>query len=156
MSTRKLCIVLAVVTYRQLPRCYVCNSLNHLAKDCKSQKTESEGKSSTPKKNGVIRLGCDPSKLDATASSLEETQFQKVVGMLFLINDIPGQNDSHGKESSPKGVTVEIEGLPAAGIIDTGSDIIIVSGNLFTTIITTAGLKEENFKPAIKQAFYNV
>ena len=34
---------------------YVCNSPNHLARDCKVQKTESEGKSNLPRKNGVIR-----------------------------------------------------------------------------------------------------
>ena len=50
-------------------------------------------------------------------------------------------------------ITVEIEGVPATGIIDTGSGITMVSGNLFKTIITTAGLKEEDFKPANKQAF---
>ena len=44
----------------------------------------------------------DHSKLEATASSLEESQFQKAVGMLFPIN-ISGQNNSHGEESSPKG-----------------------------------------------------
>ena len=74
--------------------------------------------------------------------------------MLFPIYpDIPGQNDSHGEESSRKGVTVEIEGVPATGIIDTGSDITVVEICLIKTIITTAGLKEENFKPANKQAF---
>jgi len=34
-----------------------------------------------------------------------------------------------------------------------GSDIDIISGDLFKTIIGAAGLKEENFKPANKQAF---
>ena len=80
MSTRKLCTVLAVVTNlnNTTGSCFDCNSPNHLQK---SQKTEREGRNSTPKKNRVIK-GSERSKLD---------------GILFPINpDIPGQNDSHG------------------------------------------------------------
>ena len=39
--------------YKQQPRCYVCNSPNHLAR----QKSESEGKTSLPKKTKVVRGG---------------------------------------------------------------------------------------------------
>ena len=43
--------------YKQQPRCYVCNSPNHLARDCRAQKSESEGKTSLSKKTKVVRGG---------------------------------------------------------------------------------------------------
>ena len=43
--------------------------------------------------------------------------------------------------------------MPVTGVIDTGSDITIISGELFKTIADTAQLlKSEAFKPALKQA----
>ena len=59
-------------------------------------------------------------------------------------------------DGSPHSATVKIEGVPIMGIIDTGSDITIISGNMFKIVIVKAGLKKEEFKTANKQAFtYN-
>ena len=59
-------------------------------------------------------------------------------------------------DGSPQSATVKIEGVPVMGIIDTGSDITIISGDMFKTVIAKAGLKREEFKTANKQAFtYN-
>ena len=52
--------------YKQQPRCYVCNSPNHLARDCKVQKTESEGKSSLSKKKRVVH-GSNCSGVEASS-----------------------------------------------------------------------------------------
>ena len=52
--------------------------------------------------------------------------------------------------------TVKIEGVPITGITDTGSDIPIISGDMFKTVIAKADLTKEEFKTANKQAFtYN-
>ena len=46
--------------------------------------------------------------------------------------------------------------MPVTGIVDTGSDISVMSGDLFKMIVGIAELKEEDFKPANKRAFnYN-
>ena len=45
-------------------------------------------------------------------------------------------------------VEVKIEGVPVTGIIDTGSDITIIRGDLFYHIVETAGLEESSLKPA--------
>lgn len=45
----------------------------------------------------------------------------------------------------PRHIEVKIEGVPVTGIIDTGSDITIISGDLFKTIIDTGELKSEAF-----------
>ena len=59
-------------------------------------------------------------------------------------------------DGSPQSATVKIEGVSVTGIIDTGSDIIIISGDMFKTVIAKAGLKKVEFKTANKQAFtYN-
>ena len=42
----------------------------------------------------------------------------------------------------PSCVEVKMEGVPVTGIIDTGSDIIIIRGDLFYHIIEFAGLEE--------------
>ena len=56
-------------------------------------------------------------------------------------------------DGSPHSATVKIEGVPIMGIIDTGSDITIISGNMFKIVIVKAGLKKEESN---KQAFtYN-
>jgi len=43
--------------------------------------------------------------------------------------------------------------VPVTGIVDTGSDISVMSGDLFKMIVGIAELKEEDFKPANKRAF---
>ena len=49
-------------------------------------------------------------------------------------------------------VQVNIEGVPVTGLIDTGSDITIVRGDLLYHIVSTAGLEESNIKPADQKA----
>ena len=47
--------------------------------------------------------------------------------------------------------------VPVTVIINTGSNITIISGNMFKTVIAEAGLKKEQFKTIDKQAFtYNI
>ena len=58
-------------------------------------------------------------------------------------------------DGSPQSATVKIEGVPITGIIDTGSDITIISGDMFKIVIVKAGLMKEEFKTANKQAFTN-
>ena len=50
-------------------------------------------------------------------------------------------------------VKVMIEGVPATGIIDTGSDITIIRGDLFYQIVTKAYLKVLSLKAAEQKTF---
>ena len=52
--------------------------------------------------------------------------------------------------------TVKIEGVAVTGIIYTGSDITIISGYMFKTVIAKAGLRKEEFKTANKQALLTI
>ena len=47
---------------------------------------------------------------------------------------------------------MQIEGVPVWGIIDTGSDITILSGSAFQEIVTRSNLKKQDFKPADRKA----
>ena len=53
-------------------------------------------------------------------------------------------------DSLPQTVVREIQGVPARGIVDTGSDITIVCGVLFKYVATVARLRKKNFKPPDK------
>ena len=56
------------------------------------------------------------------------------------------------KKSGSYCVEVMIEGVPVTGLIDTGSDITIIRGDLFYQIISESGLKVESLKPAEQKA----
>ena len=45
---------------------------------------------------------------------------------------------------------VQVQGVPAYGIIDSGADITIIGGSLFRKVATVARLKKKNFKKADK------
>ena len=47
--------------------------------------------------------------------------------------------------------TVEIAGVPATGLVDTGADITIMGPEVFKKVAAVAGLKKRQFKPADKQ-----
>ena len=47
-------------------------------------------------------------------------------------------------------VKVEVQGVPAYGLIDTGADITIIGGKLFKRVATVARLKKRQFKKADK------
>ena len=50
--------------------------------------------------------------------------------------------------SKPRMVMVDIQGVPARGIIDSGADITIINGDLFQRVATIARLKKEYFQKA--------
>ena len=125
-------------------RCYVCNSPDHLARDCKATKSESRGK-----KNWVVRAG-DKSTVLSTSN------FAKIVDSLFpsIEASVSAVQDTEDTQttSTPKSVEVQIEGVPIRGIVDTGSDITILSRTAFKEIATACSLKKEQFKPPDRTA----
>ena len=52
------------------------------------------------------------------------------------------------KQKQSSCVEVKVEGIPVTGLIDTGSDITIIRGNLFYHIFGITGLDESRLKPA--------
>ena len=72
--------------------------------------------------------------------------FSRVTKTLF-----PSATHLQASISTPmvaKCVEVQIEDVPVRGIIDTGSDITILSGSVFQEIVTRSNLKKQDFKLA--------
>ena len=90
------------------PRCYICDSPKHLACQCQHQRTESSDKKPT------------------------QNQTPKTTSGTMVI-----RTGSHmsTKKSGSYCVEVMIEGVPVTGLIDTGSNITIIRGDLFYQII---------------------
>ena len=86
-----------------------------------------------------------------------ESHFEKVVGKLFMTPaTITAQTTSKMDDGGFQSTIIKIKGIPVTGIIDTGSDITIISVDLFKKIVADAGFKKEDFKTADKQAYsYN-
>ena len=93
-------------------RCYICDSPEHLARDCWKKTTEAPGKLTTPSKSQKAPY----SKIIHTASK------------------------TTGNQTGVHYVKVLIEGVPVTGLIDTGSDITIIRGDLFYKIAAVANL----------------
>ena len=106
-------------------RCYICDSPKHLARQCQQQKTESPGKKTTQNQSPKTTSG---TRVIQTGSHMST------------------------KKSRSCCVEVMIEGVPVTGLIDTGSDITIIRGDLFYQIISESGLKVESLKPAEQKA----
>ena len=99
-------------------RCYLCDSPHHLARDCHKQQTESQGK---PSQKGT-----------------QESKGAKMIRTRYYTSN----------QKLPSHVEVKLEGVPVTGIIDTGSDITIIRGDIFYHLVEAARLEESSLKPA--------
>ena len=54
------------------------------------------------------------------------------------------------KGSIPQCVRVQVQGVPAYGLIDSGADITIIGGTLFKKVAAVAKLRKRDFKEADK------
>ena len=52
----------------------------------------------------------------------------------------------HDQGSSAKAATVQVQGVQAVGVIDSGSDITIMGGELFARVALAARLRKKDFK----------
>ena len=110
--------------YQKSRRCYLCNSASHLAKDCKVRKSESQGKKSSQNNKPPD-------------------------GMKMILSESHRGNN----EKESRYVEVKLEGVPVTGLIDTGSDINIIRGDLFYMIVEKAGLELSHLKAPDHKAF---
>ena len=143
-------------------RCYLCNSTEHLMKDCRARPTESSG-SNTPRRPTNTRQG--PSQrakstgVSVVSTDLEtdastNSQCENLLDLLF--SDSGSDTEVNVIRVSDEGsksqcAHVEVQGVPAYGIIDTAADITIIGGRLFKKIATIARLKKKDLKPPDKK-----
>ncbi len=123
----------ATKTQQQTPssmgrKCYLCNSPNHLARQCKERKQESRPPATYYKPPGAK---CVQSEENDETTPLEQAE------------DDPHQylysSDEEGavklvrvedRGSKPCLASVNVHGVPAVGIVDTGADICIMGAEL--------------------------
>ena len=125
-------------------KCFVCHRAGHLARDC-SKRTESRGWKGEPRSKQVTT---EPSA-DA------ETNQSNILPLLFSSDD---ESDGgvgmvcvpdHG--SRPRSAQVNIQGVPACGVVDSGSDLTIMGSDLLRKVAAVARLKKKDLKPPDKK-----
>ena len=130
--------------------CYVCGKTDHLAKQCRQRKGEStQTDNKKPKKARET--------ITATTKSVRSTNMPDVSDLMnFLCSDSDTDGSINVVQIEDQGsrlrkVKVEIAGVPAVGLVDTGADITIMGSELFKKVAAVAGLKKRQFKLADKQ-----
>ena len=108
------------------PECYTCGSTEHLARDCRQRGGESAGRLAQRKSRG------SGTKTVTTQHRTEEME-ENPLDLLYS-SDLDNQSEQmisvQDKGSHPKYARVTVQGEPCPGIIDTGSDITIIGGDL--------------------------
>ena len=127
--------------------CYVCGKTDHLAKQCRQRKSESNPTEDKKWKKETT----------ATTNAIRSTNKQEISDpMNFLCSDSDTDGSINVVSITDQGshlrtATVEIAGVPATGLVDTGADITIMGPEVFKKVAAVAGLKKRQFKPADKQ-----
>ena len=119
-------------------QCYICGDTKHLARKCTKRKQESTPSEDASRRNthnnssaNMVRTVSDPMNFLYSSESDD--------GSVCVVR-------VEDKGSKPRTVVVNLHGVPARGIIDSGADITIINGDLFQRVATVAHLKKSAFK----------
>ena len=135
-------------TEKPTRKCYVCGSTAHLARECKQKKTES-----TP--FGTDKKTEPEKKVVATANTVTSIDTDPI-GYLYSSDSEDSSINTvrvEDRGSRPRKVTVDLQGLPVMGVIDSGADITIMNGDVFKKVAAIARLKKKAFKSADKTPY---
>ena len=122
-------------------KCWNCEGTDHLRSQCPHPKKESAG-----------RYPPFTAKQVQSGGTSEDSPKGHDDPLDFLYSSDSG-DESHvnlvrveDKGSEPKCAKVEIQGVPAYGVVDSGADITIIGGELFKRVAATAKLRKKDFK----------
>ena len=129
---------------QETKRCFMCHKPGHLARDCRFRTAGSSGHSDSRKTQSGTK------QVTAESDSAQEGQFQFLQGFLCSSDE----EDTTGvkvvrvpdRGSQPQCVKVQVQGVPAYGVLDSGADITIMGGTLFRKVATIARLKRRDLK----------
>ena len=134
--------------------CFVCDQLGHIAINCPKQRKESKGRGKPPFWRPVTAGNSDIPLRQVQAAQKAEAQTSSIAEdpLSLLLSDSEEEQVNlvqiQDKGSSAKGVVVQVQGVPAAGVIDSGSDITIMGAELFAKVAVTARLHKRDLKKA--------
>ena len=135
--------------------CFVCEEPGHIASNCPKKITESRGRGKPPvQKSVTVGVSGTPLKQVQVAQSVETETPSSAEDLLgLLLSDSEDQVSLvqiQDSGSNAKGVVVQVQGVPAVGVIDSGSDLTITGAELFAKVAVTARLHKRDFKKADK------
>ncbi len=122
-------------------RCYLCDSPDHLARQCKARKTESRYFQPT-KPAGTKSVRSEQNDAMITEEAEDPRQY------LYSSDEDGevGQIRVEDRGSKFRAVPVQVQGVPAKGVIDTGADINIIGADLFRQVATVNRLRKRELK----------
>ena len=116
-------------------RCYNCDEVGHLARDCKQKSSESTGR--TPRAHFVTKQVTTRSVGEDLTRYLYSDSDEEAAVNVVRVND---------QGSQPRCAKVQIEGVPMYGIVDSGADITIIGGTLFKKVAAVARLRKRDLQ----------
>ena len=124
-------------------KCFLCHRPGHLARDCR-EKVSGRVSGDTQRRRGGIKQVTTPT------AGQEEGRFEALQELLYS----SGEDDVNGvrvvrltdKGSKPQCVRIQVQGVPAYGIIDSGADITIMGGVLFKKVAAVARFRKRELK----------
>lgn len=125
----------------KIKRCWNCDKVGHVAKECRAPKRESIGRNDNQTKTKMVQSKLDDNPLHYLLSDSSDSEGTSEVKQIRLVD----------QGSHPQHVRVVVGGVPMEGVVDSGSDITILGGEMFKQIATVARLHKKDFKPPDKQ-----
>ena len=139
-------------------RCWNCDTIGHLAKDCRRPKRESFGSASSQKTPHTRLVHSGNSDMGPPASdSASVPPLVEDDPLRYLLSDSEEEAGVNQVRVTDKGsahqqVKVLVAGVPLFGVVDTGADVTIMGGSAFKQVAAAARLHKRDFKPANKAA----
>ena len=135
----------------QSGRCFRCGKTGDFSRNCHALRRESGGRQNgqmerSPRNSaGTNQVQVSP----ARGGDEDKSSEGAVLHLLFSSDsedDEIRQISISDNGSKPRHAKVDVQGVPARGVIDSGADITIIGGDLFKRVAAVANLKKKYFK----------
>ena len=142
-------------------RCYKCNRIGHIARDCRMPRTES-GEAGRrwmyqDQQKNTARTDGDTGATNLISTTFmgmgdAETKTTQEVCSYLYSDDVDGVRQVRvvDRGSRPHCAEVLVEGVPTLGVVDSGADITIIGKDLLKRVATVAKLKKNRLRKVDK------